>query len=106
ARWTGGRRGSGPGNRAGSSRGRPSRVGHRVAAPAPVIPELPERAAVPGELCDGTGGGRALLQAVVSTSEQQGIWTLQSSTFPENIANLRLQQSCGFRVIRRLQRVA
>jgi L-amino acid N-acyltransferase YncA len=39
-------------------------------------------------------------------SEQDGIWTLQASLFPENEASLALHQSCGFRVVGRRERIA
>jgi L-amino acid N-acyltransferase YncA len=54
----------------------------------------------------GKGVSKALLQAVISESERQGIWTLQGVTFPENNASLRLQASCGFRVVGRRERIA
>jgi phosphinothricin acetyltransferase len=54
----------------------------------------------------GQGVGKALLQALVAESERQGIWTLQGATFPENSASLRLQASCGFRVLGRRERIA
>jgi L-amino acid N-acyltransferase YncA len=47
----------------------------------------------------GRGVGRALLGAVVASAERGGIWTLQSGTFPENQASIRLHQACGFRVV-------
>jgi L-amino acid N-acyltransferase YncA len=45
----------------------------------------------------GHGRGRALLNRLIEESERAGIWTLQSGTFPENVASLALQESCGFR---------
>jgi phosphinothricin acetyltransferase len=54
----------------------------------------------------GRGVGRALLEHLVEASEAAGLWTLQGSTFPENVASLRLQASCGFRVIGRRERIA
>jgi L-amino acid N-acyltransferase YncA len=54
----------------------------------------------------GRGIGLALLERVIAESEEQGIWTLQGSTFPENEASLRLQARCGFRIIGRRERVA
>lgn len=54
----------------------------------------------------GHGVGAALLQAIIAASEQHGIWTLQSSTFPENTASLRLQERYGFRVVGRRERIA
>jgi len=43
--------------------------------------------------------GRALLEALSAESENNGIWTLQASIFPENTASLNLHRSCGFRVV-------
>lgn len=45
----------------------------------------------------GRGIGRALLEAVIASSEEAGIWTLQAGIFPENEASLRLHKACGFR---------
>jgi L-amino acid N-acyltransferase YncA len=56
--------------------------------------------------CRGGGVGRALLQAIIADSERHGFWTLQGSTFPENSASLQLQQSCGFRIVGRRERIA
>ena len=52
------------------------------------------------------GVGRALLEALIHESEEHGIWTLQGATFAENVASLRLQADCGFRVIGRRERIA
>jgi phosphinothricin acetyltransferase len=54
----------------------------------------------------GKGVGRRLLEAVIAESEHQEIWTLQGATFPSNVSSLRLQRSCGFRVIGRRERIA
>jgi L-amino acid N-acyltransferase YncA len=53
----------------------------------------------------GCGVGKELLHALVAASERSGIWTLQGATFPENAASLRLQASCGFRVVGRRERI-
>jgi L-amino acid N-acyltransferase YncA len=47
----------------------------------------------------GSGVGRALLEAVVASAERGGIWTVQTGIFPENQASVRLHQACGFRVV-------
>ncbi len=47
----------------------------------------------------GRGVGRALLAALVETSEKAGVWTLQAGIFPENTASLAIHQACGFRVV-------
>lgn len=47
----------------------------------------------------GKGIGRLLLEALISASEKEGIWTLQAGIFPENRASLALHESLGFRVL-------
>jgi L-amino acid N-acyltransferase YncA len=54
----------------------------------------------------GRGVGRALLEEVVARSEAEGIWTLQTSIFPENRASLALHLRCGFRVVGVRERIA
>ena len=51
------------------------------------------------------GIGRELLHSLIAESERHGIWTLQGATFPENTASLRLQQSCGFRIVGLRERI-
>jgi L-amino acid N-acyltransferase YncA len=53
----------------------------------------------------GLGVGRALLAALVTSTEAAGIWTIQSGVFPENAASLALHRAAGFRVIGRRERV-
>ena len=47
----------------------------------------------------GHGNGRGLLETLVNESERNGIWTLQASIFPENVASISLHKSCGFREV-------
>ncbi|MFB7511972.1 MULTISPECIES: GNAT family N-acetyltransferase [unclassified Streptomyces] len=54
----------------------------------------------------GTGVGRALLTALIDSTERAGIWTVQAGVFPENEASLALHASVGFRVLGRRERVA
>jgi L-amino acid N-acyltransferase YncA/precorrin-6B methylase 2 len=51
------------------------------------------------------GVGRALLEALIATTEEAGIWTIQSGIFPENTASLALHERCGFRVVGRRERL-
>lgn len=51
------------------------------------------------EADQGKGIGKALLNHTILESEKKGIWTLFSKTFSSNIASIRLQESCGFRVV-------
>lgn len=53
----------------------------------------------------GQGIGKALLKAVVDESEQAGIWTIQTSIFPENVASIALHKACGFREVGRRERI-
>ena len=53
----------------------------------------------------GAGVGRALLEALVRESEAAGVWTLQASVFPENVASVALHKACGFREVGRRERV-
>ena len=47
----------------------------------------------------GRGVGRSLMEALIERSERAGIWTIQTSIFPENEASLNLHQRVGFRVV-------
>ena len=47
----------------------------------------------------GKGAGHSLLSALISCSEKNGIWTLQSGIFPENKASLALHKKNGFREV-------
>ncbi|MBK7895839.1 MAG: N-acetyltransferase [Anaerolineaceae bacterium] len=53
----------------------------------------------------GQGIGKQLLQALVDGSEGQGIWMLQASIFPENVASVTLHEKCGFRVVGRREKL-
>lgn len=45
------------------------------------------------------GAGRALLDALIVSTEVAGIWTIQSGIFPENTASVALHHRAGFRVV-------
>jgi L-amino acid N-acyltransferase YncA len=47
----------------------------------------------------GKGIGLKLLEKLITSSEQAGIWTLQSGILDQNEASLKLHQKAGFRVI-------
>jgi L-amino acid N-acyltransferase YncA len=53
----------------------------------------------------GNGVGRALLHALIASTEQAGIWTIQSGIFPENTASLALHRACGWRTVGVRERV-
>jgi L-amino acid N-acyltransferase YncA len=52
------------------------------------------------------GIGSALLDALIAGAERAGIWTIQTSIFPENRASLALHERSGFRVVGTRERVA
>jgi phosphinothricin acetyltransferase len=54
----------------------------------------------------GKGVGRALLKQLITESERNGIWTLQASVFPENVATIALHRACGFREVGRRERIS
>lgn len=54
----------------------------------------------------GKGIGRALLERLIEDSEHHGIWTLQATIFPENVASLGLHERCGFRQVGVRERVS
>jgi L-amino acid N-acyltransferase YncA len=54
----------------------------------------------------GKGIGTKLLNALVTSSEKSGIWTLYSSIFPENKASIKLHKSFGFREIGYHEKIA
>jgi L-amino acid N-acyltransferase YncA len=54
----------------------------------------------------GVGVGGALMRALIEASEQSGVWTLQSSIFPENHASVALHLKHGFREVGRRERIA
>ena len=57
------------------------------------------------EAARGRGLGRTLLEALIAKSERNGIWTLQASIFPENVASVELHRRCGFREVGRRERI-
>jgi L-amino acid N-acyltransferase YncA/DNA-binding transcriptional ArsR family regulator len=59
-----------------------------------------------GEDFRGRGVGRALLHKQVTAADSGGLWTLQTSIFPENRASLALHHSAGFRTLGVRERIA
>ncbi|AZJ36632.1 GNAT family N-acetyltransferase [Tenacibaculum singaporense] len=54
----------------------------------------------------GKGIGSLLMEAVIKSSEENGIWTLYSSLFPENEASVKLHLKYGFRRIGYREKIA
>ncbi|MCX5208178.1 GNAT family N-acetyltransferase [Kitasatospora sp. NBC_00240] len=53
----------------------------------------------------GRGVARALLDALIHSTQAAGIWTIQSGIFPGNTASLALHRRAGFRVIGTRERI-
>ena len=47
-----------------------------------------------------------LLDALVAAAPCAGIWTIQTSLFPENAASVALHEAVGFRLVGRRERIA
>lgn len=47
----------------------------------------------------GQGLGRQLLTLLIAEAETNGMWMLQASVFPENLASIALHESCDFRTV-------
>jgi phosphinothricin acetyltransferase len=54
----------------------------------------------------GRGIGRALLERLIASAEDAGIWTIEAGMFPENKPSLALHLACGFRVVGTRERIA
>jgi phosphinothricin acetyltransferase len=53
----------------------------------------------------GKGVGKMLMQKLITESEKEGYWTLQSGIFPENEGSIALHKKVGFRYIGKRERV-
>jgi len=58
------------------------------------------------ERARGRGIGQALMERLVAAADESGVWTIQTSIFPENAASLALHELVGFRVVGRRERIA
>ncbi|GGC72411.1 N-acetyltransferase [Hoyosella rhizosphaerae] len=54
----------------------------------------------------GRGVGKVLLKHLIEHADAAGLWTLQSSIFPDNTASLALHRSAGFRTVGVREKVA
>lgn len=53
----------------------------------------------------GMGVGKLLMKTLISESESEGLWTLQSGIFPENKGSIELHKKMEFRYIGKRERV-
>lgn len=54
----------------------------------------------------GRGVGRALVARQVAAADAAGLWTLQTSIFPENTASIALHHAAGYRTVGVRERIA
>jgi len=71
----------------------------------PVYAGVVEHSVYVSDAARGAGVGLELLNALIVSTEDAGIWTIQSSVFGENEASLRLHQRAGFRVVGHRERI-
>ena len=65
----------------------------------PSTPESPRPRSTSATGYRGRGVGKALIHRQVTAADTAGLWTLQTSIFPENRASIALHQSAGFRTL-------
>jgi L-amino acid N-acyltransferase YncA len=58
------------------------------------------------ERARGRGIGHSLMDALIGGADAAGLWTIQTSIFPENAASVALHERVGFRVVGRRERIA
>ena len=58
-----------------------------------------------GQAYNHKGVGKVLMKELISQSEKNGFWTLQSGVFPENVGSIALHKKVGFRYIGTRERV-
>lgn len=58
-----------------------------------------------GQNARGRGVGESLMKELITQSEAEGLWTLQSGIFPENLGSIKLHEKVGFRQIGKRERI-
>ena len=84
-------------------------VGWAAAAPVsnrPCYSGVAETSVYVTETARGRGVGKALLHRQVTEADRNGLWTLQTSVFPENRASIALHHSAGYRTLAVRPRIA
>jgi L-amino acid N-acyltransferase YncA len=74
-------------------------------SPRPVYAGVAEVSVYVAAAARGRGVGTALLAALVESSEEGGVWTLEAGILPENEASVRMHERCGFRIVGRRERL-
>ncbi|TQM09917.1 helix-turn-helix domain-containing GNAT family N-acetyltransferase [Pseudonocardia kunmingensis] len=77
----------------------------KAASNRPVYAGVAETSVYVGDGFRGRGVGKALIHRQVTAADDAGLWTLQTSIFPENRASIALHQSAGFRTLGMRERI-
>ncbi|QCB96021.1 N-acetyltransferase family protein [Arthrobacter sp. PAMC25564] len=72
----------------------------------PVYSGVVEHSIYVSEAARGRRIGSVLLRSLIASTEEDGIWTIQASIFPENEPSLKLHLAHGFRVVGRREKIA
>ena len=75
-------------------------------SPRPCYEGVVESSVYVAERVRGRGVGRALMEAVLVSAGDNGIWTIHAAMFPENEASVALHETLGFRLVGRFERIA
>ncbi len=75
-------------------------------SPRPCYRGVVEHSVYVAGRCRGRGVGSLLLREFLRIADRGGIWTVQTSIFPENEATRRLHERHGFREVGRRDRIA
>ena len=75
------------------------------ASPRPCYAGVAEISVYVAEADRGNGVGSELLAEVLASAERAGLWTLQTSVFPENEPSLALLRRFGFRAVGTRERI-
>ncbi|WP_243231591.1 GNAT family N-acetyltransferase [Microbacterium sp. CIAB417] len=81
-------------------------VAASVVSPRAVYRGVVEHSVYVATRSQGGGTGRALLTSFLDAMDGAGVWTVQSSIFPENVASLTLHERAGFRRVGQRERIA
>jgi L-amino acid N-acyltransferase YncA len=84
-------------------------VGWAALSPAsrrPCYAGVAEESVYVAEEARGNRVGTALMGELLAQADVTGVWTIQTSIFPENLASIALHRRCGFRVVGTRERIA
>ena len=72
----------------------------------PCYAGVAEESVYVAEEARGKGVGVAILSELIAQADDAGVWTIQTSIFPENVVSIALHRRCGFRVVGTRERIA